>query len=179
MSNPLLFPSFAFVLSLSCALVGCVELDDDFVDDGADKTAVTEQAIYLNEVRLRRIQASVLEEGSDEIYMTASQSSGGGVNIIRPSGDPDYWRFDEPGTVRTMNEHVGTIIPGSLLIVYLKEQDGGPHHNVGTIDFLLDHNLEPDTFNTPTAHFIGIENGLYAVRFTNGARYKVWFQIGQ
>jgi hypothetical protein len=179
MSYPLQFPSIAFVLSLSCALGGCVELDDELVDDGADRTAVTEQAIYLNEVRLRRIQASVLEEGGDEIYMTASQSSGGGVNIIRPSTDPDYWRFDDPGTIRTMNKHVGTIIPGSLLIIYLREQDAGDHDIIGTVDFKLDHNLEPETFDTPTGYFVGIENGLYAVRFTNGARYKVWFEIGQ
>ena len=175
MSNPLQFSSIAFVLSLSCALGGCV----DVLDDDEPDTAAAEQAIYLNEVRLRKIQASVLEEGGDEIYLTASQSSGGGVNIIRPPTDPDYWRFDDPGTIRTMNQHVGTIVPGSLLIVYLREQDGGDHDSIGTIDFKLDHNLEPETFNTPTGYLVGIENGLFAVRFINGARYKVWFQVGQ
>ncbi|HEY0992949.1 MAG TPA: hypothetical protein VGD80_38105 [Kofleriaceae bacterium] len=79
----------AFALSLGCALGGCI----DAVDDTPD-TAVAEQAIFHNEVRVRRIQSSILEEGGDEIYLTASQSSGGSVNIIRPPGTPDYWRFD-------------------------------------------------------------------------------------
>ena len=152
MSNPLQFPSIAVVLSLSCALGGCVEL----VDDSAADTAVAEQgAIYHNEVKLRRIEASVLEEGGDEIYLTAWQSSGGSVNVIRPSGSPDYWRFDAPGVFYTnLDEHVGTI------------------------DFELDHNGEPKTVNTPTGYFVGMENGKFAVRFTNGARYKVWFEVG-
>jgi hypothetical protein len=175
MSNPLQFPSTAFVLSLSFALGGCV----DIVDDGALDTEVAEQAIYHNEVRLQRIEASVLEEGGDEIYLTASQSSGGGVNIIRPPTDPDYWRFDYAGKYYTLiNRHVGTIIPGSLLIIYLREQDAGAHDNIGTIDFRLDHNGEPETFDTPTGRFVGMENGKFAVRFTNGARYKVWFEVG-
>ena len=176
MSNPLQFPSIAVVLSLSCGLGGCV----DIVDDSAAETAVAEQgAIAHNEVKLRRIEASVLEEGGDEIYLTASQSSGGGVNIIRPSGIPDYWRFDNPGKYYTnLDEHVGTIIPGSLLIIYLREQDFGEHDKIGTIDFQLDHNGEPETFDTPTGHFVGMENGKFAVRFTNGARYKVWFEVG-
>lgn len=165
----------ALVILLGGALVGCVE----FADEDAAETGVAEQAIFHNEVRLRKIQASVLEEGGDEIYLTASQSSGGGVNIIRPPTDPDYWRFDDPGTIRTMNQHVGTIVNGSLLIIYLREQDAGEHDKIGTIDFKLDHNGEPETFNTPTGYFVGMENGLFAVRFTNGARYKVWFQVGQ
>jgi hypothetical protein len=173
MSSPLQFRSAAFVLSLACALGGCV----DVVDDAAG-TATTEQAIFHNEVKVRRIRAEVLEEGGDEIYLTASQSSGGSVNVIRPSGDPDYFRFDDPGTIRTMNLHVGTIVPDSILIIYLREQDFGDDDAIGTIDFELDHNLEPVTIDTPTGHFVGMENGLFAVRFTSGARYKVWFEVG-
>lgn len=42
-----------------------------------------------------------------------------------------------------------------------------------------DHNGEPKTFDTPTGHFLGIDaNGMFVVRFTNGASYKVWFQVG-
>ena len=164
----------AFVVALSCAVGGCIEAPDD----GAE-TAV-EQAIFHNEVRLRRIEAQVLEEGGDEIYLTASQSDGGGVNIIRPNADPDYWRFDEPGTRRTMDVHVGTIIPDSLLIVNLWEQDGGPHDEIGTIDFGLNNAGKPRTYDTPTGEFLGVNNdGLWVVRFTNGARYYVYFQIGQ
>jgi hypothetical protein len=175
MSNPLQSPSIAVVLSLSCALGGCVDL----VDDTAADTAVAEQAIYHNEVRLQRIEASVLEEGGDEIYLTASQSSGGSVNIIRPPQIPDYWRFDYPGKYYTLiDQHVGTIIPGSLLIIYMREQDAGEHDKIGTISFELDHNLEPKVNNTPTGYFVAMENGKFAVRFTNGARYKAWFEVG-
>lgn len=173
MTRHMPFSNTAFVLSLSCAIGGCV----DVADDEAAGTALAEQAISNREVRLRRITASVLEEGGDEIYLTASQSSGGSVNIIRPPGDPDYWRFDDPGTSREMNQHVGTIVPGSLLIVNLWEQDGGPHDEIGTIDFQLTSSGAPRTFDTPTGHFVAIEDGLFAVRFTNGARYKVWFDV--
>jgi hypothetical protein len=170
--------TFVVVFSLSGAMGACVEVPDE---DSPD-IASAEQAIFHNEVRVRKIQAVVLEEGGDEIYLTASQSDGGGVNIIRPPGDPDYWRFDEPDG-RVINppvgQHVGTIVPGSLLIVNLWEQDGGPHDEIGTIDFELDHTGEPRTFDTPTGHFLGIDaNGMFMVRFTNGANYKVWFQVG-
>jgi hypothetical protein len=173
MSRQMPFSRTTFVFSLSCALGSCV----DVVDDAAD-TAVAQQAIYQHEVRLRRIAPTVLEEGGDEIYLTASQSDGGSVNIIRPSGDPDYWRFDEL-VPRSMNQHVGTIIPDSLLIVNLWEQDGGPHDEIGTIDFLLDHAGVPKTFDTPTGHFLGIQSGWFKVRFTNRADYTVWFEVGQ
>src|SRR5262245_3488936 len=78
MSNQLQFTSTALALSLSCALGGCLDAADDALD-----TDVAVQAIYHNEVRLRRIQAVVLQEGGDEIFLTASQSSGGSVNVIR------------------------------------------------------------------------------------------------
>ena len=173
MSNQLQFPSIALALSLSCALGGCV----DAVDDDAPDTAVAEQAIYHHEVRLRRLQAVVLEEGGDEIYLTASQSSGGGVNVIRPPGDPDYWRFDHTGEL-SMDNHVGTIIADSLLIVNLREQDNGSQNQIGTIDFLLDNAGKPKTFDTPTGKFVTMDSGQFVVRFTNGANYKAWFQVG-
>jgi len=44
-------------------------------------------------VRLRRIQASALQEDADEIYLRAVQSTGGSVNIIRRPGNPDYSRL--------------------------------------------------------------------------------------
>ena len=174
MRNHKLFSQAALALSASCALGACVDTADE---DAAD-VSVAEQAIVHNEVRVRRIQGAVLEEGGDEIYLTASQSSGGSVNIIRPPTDPDYWRFDDPGTIRSMNQHVGTVVSGSLLIVNLWEQDAGPHDEIGTIDFRLDHNGEPETFDTPTGHFLGIDDGWFLVRFTNGARYYVWFEVG-
>ena len=181
MSNPL--QASFFIVLLSCGLGGCVDASDD---DAAD-TAVAEQAIFHNEVRVRRIQSSILEEGGDEIYLTASQSSGGSVNIIRPPGDPDYWRFDTaPKSIPQgpldpeLSQHVGTIVSGSLLIVNLWEQDAGPHDEIGTIDFGLNNSGVPRTYDTPTGQFLGIEpnNGWFRVRFTNGARYYVWFEVG-
>ena len=164
------FSNTAFVWLLSCVMGGCV------ADDAAE-TAV-EQGIYHNEVRVRQIAAEALEEGGDEIYMNASQSSGGSVNIIRPDADPDYWRFDTPDTCHTMDLHVGTIVSGSLLIVNLWEQDGGADDEIGTIDFMLSNTGVPKTFNTPTGKFLGMDGGQFVVRFTNHASYKVWFQVG-
>lgn len=174
MSNQL--QASAFIVSLSCALGGCV---DPVEHDGAD-TAVAEQAIFHNEVRLRKIEAQDLYEDGDEIFLTASQSSGGSVNIIRPAGDPDYFRFDFPHSI-PMNLHVGTIVAGSLLIVNLREQESGPDHQIGTIDFRLDNAGEPRTFDTPTGHSLGPDPnnfGWFKVRFTNGALYNVWFEVG-
>ena len=164
----------AIAISLGCTLTGCLDVGEE------PETASAEQAIFHNEVRVREIYASALEEGSDEIYMNASQSQGGSINIIRPDADPDYWRFDDPATAHFMDLHVGTIVSGSLLIVNLWEQDGGPHHEIGTIDFALNSSGKPKTFDTPTGQFVRINNdGLWVVRFTNGARYYVYFQIGQ
>jgi hypothetical protein len=164
----------AIAISLCCTLTGCLDAGEEA------ETGSAEQAIFQNEVRVREIYASVLEEGGDEIYMNASQSAGGSINVIRPPGDPDYWRFDDPATAHFMNQHVGTIVSGSLLIVNLWEQDGGPHDEIGTIDFGFNNAGKPRTYDTPTGQFLGVNNdGLWVVRFTNGARYYVYFQIGQ
>jgi hypothetical protein len=180
MSNPR--HASAFVFSLSCALGGCI----DAVDDAAD-TAVAEQAIYHNEVRVRRIQADILYEGGDEIYLTASQTSGGSVNIIRPPTVPDYWRFDTaPMAIPqgpldpVLSQHVGTIVSNSYLVVNLWEQEFGDDHEIGTIGFRFNNSGEPSTYDTPTGKFLGVEsnNGWFRVRFTNGARYYVWFEVG-
>jgi hypothetical protein len=172
MSNPRY--AYAFALSLGCALGGCI----DAVDDTAD-TAVAEQAIFHNEVRLRRIQADILYEDGDEIYLDASQSAGGSVNVIRPSGDPDYFRFDTPHAT-PLNMHVGTIVPDSLLIVNMWEQEFGADHEIGTIDFDLNYLGNPKTWDTPTGKSLGIDpnNGWFKVRFSNGARYYAWFEVG-
>lgn len=181
MSRYMHVSKFVVVFSLTGAMCACVDAPDGESPD----IASTEQAIFHNEVRLRRIEAVVTYEEGDEIYLTASQSQGGSVNIIRPPTVPDYWRFDEPrGQLINPNnpplgQHVGTIVPGSLLIVNLWEQEGGPHHEIGTIDFELDHTGEPKTFDTPTGHFLGLDGGgRFIVRFTNGANYKVWFEVG-
>lgn len=164
----------AIAVALACGLAGCLDAAED-----TPSTASAEQAIVHNEVRVREIYAAVLEEGSDEIYMTAVQSAAGSTNIIRPDSDPDYWRFDDPDMAHFMDLHVGTIVSGSLLIVNLWEQDGGPHHEIGTIDFGLSSTGKPKTFDTPTGQFVGItSSGLWLVRFTNGARYYVYFQVG-
>src|SRR5882672_3572733 len=89
------------------------------------------------EIRLRKIQALQLNEGGDEIYLTATSTASSSTNIIRPAGDPDYWRFDNPGTVHTMNQHVGTAVPGAILTIRLWEQDnaslGNPHDLLGFV----------------------------------------------
>jgi hypothetical protein len=76
-----------------------------------------------------------------------------------------------------MNQHVGTIVSGAL-VVNLWEQDGGPHHEIGTIGFELNYAGAPRTYDTPTGHFVRMDDGQFVVRFTNGARYYVWFQVG-
>ena len=163
----------AIIAAWGIAGTGCLEVAGDAAQDG-----VAAQAVASNrEVRLREIYASVLEEGGDEIYLTASQAGSTSHNVIRPAGTPDYWRFDDPDMAHFMNLHVGTIVPGGLLIVNLWEQDGGPHDEIGTIDFQLTSSGAVDPVDTPTGHFVGIEQGRFAVRFTNGARYKVWFDI--
>ena len=175
MSKPMYVVQFAIALSLGCTLTGCLDAGED-----EPETASAQQAISHNEVKVREIYASILEEGSDEIYMIAAQSQNGPVNIIRPDADPDYWRFDDPQTAHFMNQHVGTIVPDRSLGVSLWEQDGGPHFEIGTIGFELTSSGKPKTFDTPTGQFLGINNdGLWVVRFTRGARYYVYFQIGQ
>lgn len=166
----------AIAVALAGALTGCLDASGE-----EPETASAQQAIYHNEVRVQEIYASVLEEGSDEIYMTASQSDDeNNINIIRPDADPDYWRFDDTDMAHFPKQHVGTIVPGSYLIVNLWEQDGGPHHEIGTIGFKLDNAGKPATYDTPTGHFLGIDtDGLWLVRFTNGARYYVYFLVGK
>ena len=62
----------------------------------------------------------------------------------------------------------------------LLEQEPGPAHDIGTIDFGLNNSGEPRTFDTPTGTFLGLDatTGFFKVRFTNGARYVVSFEVG-
>jgi hypothetical protein len=166
----------AIAVALVGALTGCLTAAEE-----EPETASAQQAIWHNEVRVQEIFADVLVENGDEIYMTASQSNDeSNVNIIRPDAVPDYWRFDDPDTAHFPKQHVGTIVPGSYLIVNLWEQNAGADHEIGTIGFKLDNAGKPTTYDTPTGKFVGINNdGLWVVRFTNGARYAVYFKIGQ
>jgi len=165
------------IVSLSCALSGCLDAADT-ADGDAPDIAVTQQAIFHNEVRLRKIQSVNLWEGGDEIYLNASQSSGGGINVIRPSGDPDYFRFDSAPFTRTMDLHVGTIVSGSLLIVNMWEQEPFDHHEIGTVDFGLTNAGAPKTYDTPSGHFHPKDGSLFVAHFINGASYLAWFQVG-
>jgi len=164
----------AIVALSAAALTGCL----DAADDDAELAGVAEQAVVTSrELRLVRIQARNLNEGGDEIFLTASRSEGGSVNIIRRSGDPDYWRFDDEGVSASTDKHVGTILPTGLLIVNLQEQDPGPPEQIGTIDFQLDHNGAVKLFNTPTGFSRGTDTFGIKVEFIGAsADYWVWFK---
>lgn len=165
----------AIVALSAAALTGCL----DAAADDTEVDGVVEQAVVTSrELRLVEILAKDLNEGGDEIYLTASRSEGGSINIIRPNADPDYWRFDEINVSHSMDKHVGTILQQGLLIVNLMEQDPGPHEKIGTIDFQLDHNGAVKVFDTPTGVSEGVDvAGRRQVRFVGaGAFYRVWFK---
>src|SRR5262245_3235940 len=83
----------ALVALSAAALTGCL----DAPADDAELVGVAEQAVITSrELRLVEIKALNLNEGGDEIFLTASRSENeNSINIIRPNADPDYWRFDE------------------------------------------------------------------------------------
>ena len=164
----------ALAVSLCMATTACLDGSSQDIDE----TTKTQAAVTNHEVRVRRILGTILDEGGDEIFLTASQASGAPhTNVIRPACCPDYWRFDDTGTVREMDQHVGTIIPGGLLIVNLQEQDASQQQLLGTIDFQLTSSGVPRTVTTPTGQQIGTDDGMFVVRFTGGVRYDVWFQV--
>lgn len=164
----------ALAASLCIAMTACL----DSSNPDLDETASAQTAVTSHEVRVRRILGTVLDENGDEIYLTASQATGApNINVIRPPCCPDYWRFDETGTVREMNQHVGTILPGGLLIVNLDEQDASRQQLLGTVDFELTSTGVPRTVATPTGRQIGTDGGMFVVRFTGGVIYDVWFQV--
>ena len=165
----------ALALSPCAAMTACL----DGTEGDTGEAATAQAALTNHEVRVRKILGTILNENGDEIFLTASQATGAPhTNTIRPPCCPDYWRFDDTGTVREMNQHVGTIIPGGLLIVNLQEQDGGPPQLLGTVDFELNNSGAPRTVSTPTGSQIATDNGQLVVRFTGlGVRYDVWFQV--
>jgi len=163
------------------ALNGCADVD---VDDNSEQVGVAEQAVTAGrELRLRMILAGQLEEGADEIFLTARQRGSSSMNIIRPPGDPDYWRFDTPGSSLTMNQHVGTIVAnGENLLVHVMEQDDPPifpNADLGEMIVFLDGAHTPHFVDTSTVQYKGInENGWHHLRFHVGAIYHVYFSVG-
>lgn len=165
----------AIVALSAAALTGCFDAP---VDD-AELVGVAEQAVVTSrELRLVEIRADNLNEGGDEIFLTASRSENqNSINIIRPTVPNDYWRFDEIDLSHHMDKHVGTILQQGLLIVNLMEQDFGDDEEIGTIDFQLDHNGAVKLFNTPTGISQGVDQlGRRQVRFAGAsAVYTVSF----
>jgi len=165
----------AIVALSAVALTGCLASSAD----DAEVHGVAEQAVVTSrELRLVEIRADNLNEGGDEIFLTASRSENeNNINIIRPTVPNDYWRFDEINLAHFMDKHVGTILQQGLLIVNLMEQDFGDDQEIGTIDFQLDHNGAVKLFNTPTGVSQGIDPlGRRQVRFAGAsAVYTVWF----
>lgn len=166
----------AIVALSAAALTGCL----DAAADDAEVDGVVEQAVVTSrELRLVEIMANNLNEGGDEIFLTASRSENeNNINIIRPVVPNDYWRFDEINLSHVMDKHVGTILQQGLLIVNLMEQDFGDDQEIGTIDFQLDHNGAVKLFNTPTGVSQGVDSdGRRQVRFAGAsAVYTVWFR---
>jgi len=166
----------AIVALSAAALTGCL----DAPADSAELVGVAEQAVVTSrELRLVEIEALNLNEGGDEIFLTASRSENeNSINIIRPTVPNDYWRFDEIHISHSMDKHVGTILMTGLLIVNLMEQDFGDDQEIGTIDFQLDHNGAVKLFNTPTGFSEGVDHlGRRQVRFIGAsADYRVWFK---
>jgi hypothetical protein len=170
----------AIVALLAATLTGCLDAPAD--EAGVD--GIVEQAVVTSrELRLLEIRANNLNEGGDEIYLTASRSENeDNINVIRPVPEPDepndYWRFDQINLAHFMNLHVGTILQQGLLIVNLMEQDFGDDQKIGTIDFQLDHNGAVKLFNTPTGVSQGVDSqGRRQVQFAGAsAIYTVWFK---
>jgi hypothetical protein len=135
------------------------------------------------EIRLRKIQSIKLNEGGDEIYLTAKSNQEGGCNHeIRRAGDSDYWRFDAANVVRSMDLHVGRVRShDEVLTIRLMEQDnatlGNAHDRVGFVDALMPDNSGIVFAENSTAEHLGVDDGLHVVLFKGDGKYKVWFAV--
>src|SRR5262245_28505767 len=135
---------------LLVVLNGCADVD---LDENGDEIGVVEQSITAGrELRLRRIVGSTLDEGADQIFLTARPRGSSSQHINRPAGDRHYCRLDSPGTDLRMNVHVGTIVASgeNLLVDLMEEDDPFSPANLGEAVIFLDGAHAPHFVTTDT-----------------------------
>ena len=89
------------------------------------------------QVKMTSIQCIRPNEGGDEIYFWLDG------NDVRPSGDPDYWLFENEGQKREVDKIVLEGEAGTSCTIDLREQDGGTrfsHDQIGTFTIVVEEN---------------------------------------
>ena len=125
------------------------------------------------QVRLARLQAIRLNEGGDEMYFRQNGRD------VRPSGSPDYWRFDRRGE-KSIQKTVLEGNNGSYVSINLMEQDGGlrwTHDNLGVIRIGIENNRLVFQENYATSYLGRNSAGFHVVDFTGSdSQYRAYFQ---
>jgi hypothetical protein len=171
-TNNLIITSMTISMLGACALEGA--------EDGAEITAAAHQEVGgAREIRLRAIAAGDLVESDDEVYLTAKAVNQPGINVIRPTGIPDYWLFDALET-HYMDLRVGQLTPdGDSVTIKLREQGDPTDGTIGKFQL----NLSPTgsvLFSDPDdASYHGTNaQGWHRFKLTGeGGAYMVYLDI--